>query len=66
VEKVVGDAFGMPLEEVAPGVARLLGFPRLTEDLREQIEMVTDQLVQQERLQTRAGQVLVSPALKGQ
>jgi hypothetical protein len=64
VEKVVAEAFGMPLAEVAPAVARLLGFPRLNEDIREQIEIVTDQLVQTERLQVREGQVLVSAGQK--
>jgi very-short-patch-repair endonuclease len=61
VEKVVGEAFGMPQEEVAPAVARLLGFPRLNEDIREQIEMVADQLLQAQKLQTRDGQVLIHP-----
>jgi very-short-patch-repair endonuclease len=64
VEKVVGEAFGMPVAEVAPGVARLLGFPRLNEDSREQIEMVTDELVQAGRLQSREGQVMLAPGQK--
>ena len=61
VEKVVAEAFGMPQEEVAPAVARLLGFPRLSEDIREQIEMVADQLLQAAKLQMRDGQVLILP-----
>jgi hypothetical protein len=51
----------MAQEEVAPAVARLLGFPRLSEDIREQIEMVADQLLQAGKLQMRDGQVLISP-----
>lgn len=57
IEKVVGEAFGMPREEVAAAVARLLGFPRLNEDIREQVDLVTEQLLGQETLLLREGQL---------
>ncbi|MGV3505262.1 MAG: DUF3320 domain-containing protein [Adhaeribacter sp.] len=57
IEKVVGQAFGMAREEVAAAVARLLGFARLNEDIREQVDLVTDQLLDQDRLLLRDGQL---------
>jgi hypothetical protein len=50
IQKVIGDAFGLAQTEVAPAVARLLGFARCTDNMREQIDLLTEDLIQENKL----------------
>ncbi|MDR3635956.1 MAG: DUF3320 domain-containing protein [Isosphaeraceae bacterium] len=50
VERVVGDALGMEPEAVPSAACRLLGFPRVTDDMRARVDAVVDDLTQGGRL----------------
>ena len=50
VARVVSDALGMPAESIPQSVARLLGFPRLTDDLRARAESAILRLLDAGRL----------------
>jgi hypothetical protein len=63
IRKVVGDAFGLAAAEVAPAVARLLGFVRCTDYIRERIELVMEQMFQDNKL-VRQGEQLLLPRPK--
>ncbi len=46
IQKVVSASYGLTTEDVAPAVAKLMGFPRITEELREQIDLLVEELLQ--------------------
>ncbi|QMU27673.1 DUF3320 domain-containing protein [Adhaeribacter radiodurans] len=46
IQKVVTQSYGLATEEVAPTVAKLMGFLRVTDDIREQIEVLVEELLQ--------------------
>jgi hypothetical protein len=50
IQKVIGDAFGLAATEVAPAVARLLGFPRCTDYLREMVDLLIENLLRESKL----------------
>ena len=55
IQKVVADAFGMSPEEVPATVAKLLGFGRLNEDIREQVELIIETMLQSGQLKNQEG-----------
>jgi hypothetical protein len=63
IELSVRSSFGIEPDEI-PGVAcRLLGFPRLSEEMRRRVDTIVEQMIAEERL-TRRG-VYVSAADQG-
>ena len=60
IQKVIGDAFGLAQTEVAPAVTRLLGFSRCTDNMREQIDLITEGLLQQDKLVKQEDQLVLS------
>jgi hypothetical protein len=60
IEKVVAAAFGMPATEIAPAVAKLLGFSRITDDIREQIDLTLEEMVRQKRLLKQQEQLVLA------
>ncbi|PIQ22915.1 MAG: hypothetical protein COW65_00315, partial [Cytophagales bacterium CG18_big_fil_WC_8_21_14_2_50_42_9] len=58
IQKVVADAFGMPWEEIPGAVTKLLGLGRLNEDIREQVELVTEEMMQTGQLKNQEGLIL--------
>ena len=55
VERVVADAFGMEPAAVPAAACRLLGFPRMGDDMRARVEMVVADLVALGRLDEKGG-----------
>ncbi|HEX8203938.1 MAG TPA: DUF3320 domain-containing protein, partial [Isosphaeraceae bacterium] len=64
VERVVRDGFGMEPGSIPASACRLLGFPRLSDEMRRRVESVVAGLLQQGRL-VQQGDHLVLPALLG-
>jgi len=62
IRKVVGDSFGMSPEEVPAAVTKLLGLGRQNEDIREQVEMVLEQMVALEQLRNQEGLLVLLKA----
>jgi very-short-patch-repair endonuclease len=58
IEAVINDSFGLRDEEVANSAARLLGFARVTDEIRSRIDEERDRLTKRGRLVKR-GEVLV-------
>lgn len=58
IEQVVSESLGMLEQDVAPAACRLLGFARVSVDMRETIEGMCDTLVKESRL-FRRGEMLV-------
>jgi hypothetical protein len=63
VERVVVDAFGIEPDAVPPAACRLLGFGRVSDEMRRRVDEVVADLVRQNRLEPR-GPHLVMPDLK--
>ena len=53
IEQSVKESYGMAAEDVAVAACRLLGFTRVTEDMRSTVENQRDKLVQGGRLEVR-------------
>lgn len=63
IEGVVADALGMEPGEVASAACRLLGFGRVSDEMRQRLEAIVGELVEQNRLVPR-GDHLIVPDLK--
>jgi very-short-patch-repair endonuclease len=59
VARVVRDAYGMETSQIAPAVARLFGFQRLTDDMRAHIDPLVERMVADGRLTRQGGVVAV-------
>ena len=57
---VVASSYGISLRDASTAVARLLGFMRVTEDMRNRIEFVIRQMLRREQL-VQQGNHLVLP-----
>ncbi len=64
VAKIVADAYGMDVELVPAAVCRLLGFGRMSEEMRGCVAGVVDQMVKRGRLTRQNGHVVVQAAAK--
>ena len=53
IEQSVGDSFGLATEDVAISACRLLGFARVSEDMRMAVEELRDDLISKGRLAQR-------------
>jgi hypothetical protein len=58
IEQSVKESYGMAAEDVAVAACRLLGFARVTEDMRSTVDSQRDRLVERGRLECR-GETLV-------
>jgi hypothetical protein len=59
ITRVVRDAYGIETSQIAPAVARLFGFQRLTDDMRAHIDPLVERMVADERLTRQGGVVAV-------
>jgi hypothetical protein len=55
IERVVRDSYGMGTEEIASATCRLLGFARVTEEMRTVVEQQRDSLISSGRLVMKGG-----------
>ncbi len=46
IQKAVAESYGLTAEDVAPATAKLMGFLRITDELREQIDLLVEELLQ--------------------
>jgi hypothetical protein len=46
IQKAVAESYGLTAEDVAPAAAKLMGFLRITDELREQIDLLVEELLQ--------------------
>ncbi|PSR56801.1 DUF3320 domain-containing protein [Adhaeribacter arboris] len=46
IQKTVTESYGLTSDEVAPATAKLMGFSRVTDDIREQIDLMVEELLQ--------------------
>ncbi|MDB5263746.1 MAG: helicase [Adhaeribacter sp.] len=60
IRKAVGDAFALAAPEIAPVVARLLGFSRCTDNIRERVDQVVEEMLQGGKL-VKQGEHLLLP-----
>jgi very-short-patch-repair endonuclease len=60
IERVVRDAYGIESSQIAPAVARLFGFQRLTDDMRQHIDPLVERMVAAGRLTRQGGVVAVA------
>jgi hypothetical protein len=60
VERVVGDALGMDPEAVPAAACRLLGFARVTDEMRARVEAVVAELTRNGRVTARGEQLVLS------
>lgn len=58
VERVVTEALGMEPPEVAPAACRLLGFNRVSDEMRQRVDAIVEELVRQNRLLKRGDHLL--------
>jgi very-short-patch-repair endonuclease len=58
VEQVVMEGFGMPSDDIPVAVCRLLGFARVSEDMRVIVSACRDSLISAGRLQQRSGMLI--------
>jgi very-short-patch-repair endonuclease len=63
IERVVVDAYGMEPGAIPPAACRLIGFGRVSDEMRRRVASIVDQLVEEKRLVAR-GDHLVIPDLK--
>jgi hypothetical protein len=49
IEQSVGDSFGQAAEDIAVSACRLLGFARVSEDMRMAVEKLRDDLINEGR-----------------
>jgi very-short-patch-repair endonuclease len=59
IDRVVRDAFGMPREQIPVNVCRLLGFQRMTAEMRATLDPIIDAMLADDRLAERGGHVVV-------
>jgi very-short-patch-repair endonuclease len=57
--RVVTEAYGIPPDYIPPSACRLLGFARLTDELRAAVVAATDRLLVTGRLREQSGHVVV-------
>jgi len=62
IERVVADALGIEPEAIPPAACRVLGFPRLGDDMRRRFEAIRDDLVARGRLAPSGKHLIVTPA----
>ncbi|WP_422926346.1 DUF3320 domain-containing protein [Singulisphaera sp. PoT] len=62
IEKVVYDSLGIEAEALPTSVARLLGFSRTSEEIRESVEAVVDSLIESGRLTRTGNQIFLADA----
>ena len=60
-EAVVSDALGMPRDAVPAATCRLLGFPRMSDDMRARVEAAVARLVEGRRLVVRGDHLVAEP-----
>ena len=60
VEKVVADALGIEPDAIPTSVCRLLGFPRVSDEMRERVGAIVQEMLAGERL-AEQGEHLVVP-----
>jgi very-short-patch-repair endonuclease len=58
IEQSVGESFGLEAEDVAVAVCRMLGFARVSDDMRRTVENLRDRLMEEGRL-VRRGETLI-------
>ncbi|WP_406693837.1 DUF3320 domain-containing protein [Singulisphaera sp. Ch08] len=58
VDRAVTEALGMEPTEVASAACRLLGFPRVSDEMRQRIDSIVEDLVRQNRLIKRGDHLL--------
>jgi very-short-patch-repair endonuclease len=58
VEHVVMEGFGMPHDDIPVAVCRLLGFARVSEEMRLVVSACRDSLISEGRLQQRSGMLV--------
>jgi hypothetical protein len=56
--QVVTESYGIDLSEIPGAVVRLLGFSRLTEESREQVEVIVEGMLQTGSLLQREGHIM--------
>jgi len=61
IERVIQDSYGLAPDEVASYACRLLGFSRITDEMRAVVDEQRDALMAAERVVLK-GESLVSPA----
>ena len=64
IEQSVGDSFGLAAEDIAVSACRLLGFARVSEDMRTAVEELRDDLISKGRLALRGETIIRSPLSK--
>ena len=50
IEQVVASSYGIQRDDVPPNAGRLLGFARITEEMREIFNQIIDQMIREGRL----------------
>ncbi len=60
IEKVVSDALGIEPDAIPSSVCRLLGFARMSDEMRESIGATIDAMVAGRRLTEQGGHLVVS------
>lgn len=59
IERVVTDAFGMEPTEIATAACRLFGFGRVSDEMRQRVDAIVDDMLQQNRLIKRGDHLLI-------
>ena len=59
VERVVASSYGIHRQEVPGAAVRLLGFARLTQDMRTRVDSVVDEMLQDGRLAEQGDNLVV-------
>jgi very-short-patch-repair endonuclease len=59
IEKVVSDSFGMEPVAIPPAACRLLGFPRVSDEMRVRVESIIGALIEEKRLATQGNHLVV-------
>ena len=58
IQKVITESYGLLPEDVAPATAKLIGFPRITDELREQIDLLVADLLRAGIFIRQEGQIV--------
>ena len=59
VERVVAGSYGIHRQDVPKAAVRLLGFPRVTQDMQARVQSVVDEMIQDGRLVEQGDNVVV-------
>jgi hypothetical protein len=59
-ERVVGDGFGMEPGAIPAAACRLLGFTRLSDEMRRRVESIVDELIRPQRLVPRRDRLILA------